>query len=211
MIPNPQIRLVSASPLHRTSTVFTPGTNPHHPQIPSEPNICYPNMDASQLPVAGTSDVANQAHLEQSQSLDTPAPASLGLAGPDEFTSTNGYSSDSRAHYSSHEFNSPARDFHNENDQPRQNFSPLTHQPQPLSSSRPSSEMSTSLPQPTHDVSQKQPSQSTKNSVVIKVGMVGDAQIGKTSLMVKYVEGSWDEDYIQTLGMQRILCAVRNK
>lgn len=37
-------------------------------------------------------------------------------------------------------------------------------------------------------------------SVVIKVGMVGDAQIGKTSLMVKYVEGSWDEDYIQTLG-----------
>ncbi|CAK45868.1 uncharacterized protein An11g01310 [Aspergillus niger] len=61
--------------------------------------------------------------------------------------------------------------------------------------------MSTSLPQPTHDVSQKQPSQSTKNSVVIKVGMVGDAQIGKTSLMVKYVEGSWDEDYIQTLGV----------
>ncbi|OBT55828.1 hypothetical protein VE04_04429 [Pseudogymnoascus sp. 24MN13] len=38
-------------------------------------------------------------------------------------------------------------------------------------------------------------------TVVIKVGMVGDAQIGKTSLMVKYVEGSWDEDYIQTLGV----------
>jgi GTP-binding protein of the ras superfamily involved in termination of M-phase len=43
--------------------------------------------------------------------------------------------------------------------------------------------------------------QRNKNSVVIKVGMVGDAQIGKTSLMVKYVEGSWDEDYIQTLGV----------
>ncbi|TFY51164.1 hypothetical protein EVG20_g11133 [Dentipellis fragilis] len=42
-----------------------------------------------------------------------------------------------------------------------------------------------------------------KNSVVIKVGMVGDSQIGKTSLMVKYVEGSFDEDYIQTLGGQR--------
>ena len=42
----------------------------------------------------------------------------------------------------------------------------------------------------------------TQNSVVIKVGMVGDAQIGKTSLMVKYVEGSWDEDYIQTLGKE---------
>lgn len=40
-----------------------------------------------------------------------------------------------------------------------------------------------------------------RNSVVIKVGMVGDAQIGKTSLMVKYVEGSFDEDYIQTLGL----------
>ena len=53
----------------------------------------------------------------------------------------------------------------------------------------------------------------------IQVGMVGDSQvccysskaetqcsdrflkqIGKTSLMVKYVEGSFDEDYIQTLG-----------
>lgn len=43
--------------------------------------------------------------------------------------------------------------------------------------------------------------QPNKSSVVIKVGMVGDAQIGKTSLMVKYVEGSWDEDYIQTLGV----------
>lgn len=42
----------------------------------------------------------------------------------------------------------------------------------------------------------------TQSSVVIKVGMVGDAQIGKTSLMVKYVEGSWDEDYIQTLGIK---------
>jgi GTP-binding protein of the ras superfamily involved in termination of M-phase len=49
--------------------------------------------------------------------------------------------------------------------------------------------------------------QAQKNaSVVIKVGMVGDAQIGKTSLMVKYVEGSWDEDYIQTLGKQENRC-----
>lgn len=49
-----------------------------------------------------------------------------------------------------------------------------------------------------------QPQLAQKNaSVVIKVGMVGDAQIGKTSLMVKYVEGSWDEDYIQTLGKNR--------
>jgi len=31
--------------------------------------------------------------------------------------------------------------------------------------------------------------------------MVGDSGIGKTSLMVKYVEGNFNEDYIQTLGV----------
>eukprot|EP01134_Creolimax_fragrantissima_P004935 CFRG4935T1 len=40
-----------------------------------------------------------------------------------------------------------------------------------------------------------------KNNVIVKVGMLGDAQTGKTTLMVKYVEGSFDEDYIQTLGV----------
>jgi len=44
-------------------------------------------------------------------------------------------------------------------------------------------------------------SEGKKNAVVLKVGMVGDSQIGKTSLMVKYVEGTFDEDYIQTLGV----------
>eukprot|EP00123_Amoebidium_parasiticum_P022785 comp9495_c0_seq1/m.4533 comp9495_c0_seq1/g.4533 ORF comp9495_c0_seq1/g.4533 comp9495_c0_seq1/m.4533 type:complete len:204 (-) comp9495_c0_seq1:579-1190(-) len=43
--------------------------------------------------------------------------------------------------------------------------------------------------------------QKKKNAVTVKVGMVGDSQIGKTSLMVKYVQGSFDEDYIQTLGV----------
>eukprot|EP01094_Clydonella_sp_ATCC50884_P020128 TRINITY_DN410_c0_g1_i1.p2 TRINITY_DN410_c0_g1~~TRINITY_DN410_c0_g1_i1.p2 ORF type:complete len:203 (-),score=69.78 TRINITY_DN410_c0_g1_i1:348-956(-) len=37
--------------------------------------------------------------------------------------------------------------------------------------------------------------------VIVKVGMVGDAQVGKTSMMVKYVEGNFDEDYIETLGV----------
>jgi len=40
-----------------------------------------------------------------------------------------------------------------------------------------------------------------KKTVTIKVGMVGDTQIGKTSLMVKYVEGKFQEDYIETLGV----------
>ncbi|PWY70900.1 GTP binding protein [Aspergillus heteromorphus CBS 117.55] len=168
-------------------------------------------MDSPQQPVAGASDVASPSpslHFDPPQSLDFAAPTrSSGMAPPDELPNTNGYSSDSRAHYSSFEFNSPARDYHPDSDQPRQNFSPLTHQPSlPSSSSRPGSGLSNGterhgLVQPTHDAPSKQPSQPTKNSVVIKVGMVGDAQIGKTSLMVKYVEGSWDEDYIQTLGV----------
>ena len=39
--------------------------------------------------------------------------------------------------------------------------------------------------------------------------MLGDSQIGKTSLMVKYVEGHFDEDYIQTLGAYAIWLATR--
>jgi len=70
--------------------------------------------------------------------------------------------------------------------------------------SRPSSRLNRQNSDYSDQNAQRQ--QAQKNaSVVIKVGMVGDAQIGKTSLMVKYVEGSWDEDYIQTLGAQRSL------
>ncbi|KAH6642304.1 P-loop containing nucleoside triphosphate hydrolase protein [Boeremia exigua] len=80
----------------------------------------------------------------------------------------------------------------------------------PQSQSRPSSQMgrySTSEAGGRSNSYQDQNARTTapepakNSSVVIKVGMVGDAQIGKTSLMVKYVEGSWDEDYIQTLGV----------
>jgi len=39
------------------------------------------------------------------------------------------------------------------------------------------------------------------NKIVVKIGMLGDVQVGKTSLMYKYVEGKFDEDYIMTLGM----------
>ena len=40
-----------------------------------------------------------------------------------------------------------------------------------------------------------------RNCFNVKVAMLGDSQCGKTSLMVKYVEGSYDEDYVQTLGV----------
>jgi GTP-binding protein of the ras superfamily involved in termination of M-phase len=41
----------------------------------------------------------------------------------------------------------------------------------------------------------------TRNNIVIKIGMVGEAQVGKTTLMVKFVENKFDDDYIQTLGV----------
>lgn len=46
----------------------------------------------------------------------------------------------------------------------------------------------------------------------VKVGLIGDAQIGKTSLMVRYCDGSFDEDYIQTLGVNFLekAIAIRN-
>jgi GTP-binding protein of the ras superfamily involved in termination of M-phase len=36
-------------------------------------------------------------------------------------------------------------------------------------------------------------------NVVVKIGMLGDVQVGKTSLMVKYVNGKFDEDYLSKL------------
>lgn len=89
-----------------------------------------------------------------------------------------------------------------------------SYQQQPVQPySRPSSGLSGAgdrhgYPQTYQEPNQKSSHQTDpardQSSVVIKVGMVGDAQIGKTSLMVKYVEGSWDEDYIQTLGIKLI-------
>lgn len=89
-----------------------------------------------------------------------------------------------------------------------------SYQQQPVQPySRPSSGLSgagdrNGYPQTYQEPNQKSAHQTDpardQSSVVIKVGMVGDAQIGKTSLMVKYVEGSWDEDYIQTLGRKLI-------
>ncbi|KAL6922825.1 hypothetical protein ACHAPO_008278 [Fusarium lateritium] len=86
-------------------------------------------------------------------------------------------------------------------DDPSPRYTPPVQPAPPLS--RPASGLSNPAHQAYNDYRQGtgEPSSNGRNHVVIKVGMVGDAQIGKTSLMVKYVEGSWDEDYIQTLGV----------
>ncbi|CAH6723296.1 protein Tem1p [[Candida] jaroonii] len=49
------------------------------------------------------------------------------------------------------------------------------------------------------------------NQVALKIGLIGDSQIGKTSLMVKYVEGTFDDDYIQTLGVNFMDKKIRIK
>ena len=163
-------------------------------------------------------EIAPEQPLEQplDQPLEQPAPVSVNTEDPasdhtiNRAAINNGYNSDSKAHY-----HSRSTDFHQsgpeyaaqDTDQSRQGSSPLlSHHPLPVPNSRPGSGLSSGperapVSQLQHqDAGQRQASQANKNSVVIKVGMVGDAQIGKTSLMVKYVEGSWDEDYIQTLG-----------
>lgn len=48
---------------------------------------------------------------------------------------------------------------------------------------------------------QHQPLPKVRNQVEVQVGLVGDAQVGKTSLMVKYVQNVFDEEYTQTLGV----------
>jgi len=47
----------------------------------------------------------------------------------------------------------------------------------------------------------KPASDTKKDRIVVKIGMIGESQTGKTSLMVKYVEDRFDEEYIQTLGV----------
>merc|ERR1719229_1016451 len=40
-----------------------------------------------------------------------------------------------------------------------------------------------------------------KQVIIVKVAILGDSQIGKTTLMVKYIEDKFDEEFIETLGL----------
>jgi len=58
----------------------------------------------------------------------------------------------------------------------------------------------------------KESETSDKNkNVTIKVGLIGETHAGKTSLMVKYVEDRFDEDYIETLGVNFLEKTVKIK
>lgn len=164
--------------------------------------------------------IADPEPIEQTEVLPDQQPAAVSVNVEEPVAERpasrqiidHGYNSDSKAHYHSRstDFHNPAPEYHqNREAEHAARFTsspPLNQQPQLHPGSRPGSGVSsgTERPgfsqQPPSEVAQRQAGQAAKNSVVIKVGMVGDAQIGKTSLMVKYVEGSWDEDYIQTLG-----------
>lgn len=147
---------------------------------------------------------------EHQQSIDNTPSENFRMVSTEETQPKpsyhNGYSSDSYAQYSSRpaEYSMPVRQpTPQDAEQARLTSPPITYQPPPPAMSRPSSGLSSGTERQPTSQQHLEPSQRNppaKNSVVIKVGMVGDAQIGKTSLMVKYVEGNWDEDYIQTLG-----------
>merc|ERR550525_2287605 len=51
----------------------------------------------------------------------------------------------------------------------------------------------------------------TSHKFMVKVGMIGEPSTGKTSLMVKYVEDRFDEDYIETLGVNFMEKTIRLK
>lgn len=54
---------------------------------------------------------------------------------------------------------------------------------------------------PQSSANRHDPIPEVKNQIDIQVGLVGDAQVGKTSLMVKYVQNIFDNEYTQTLGV----------
>ena len=149
-------------------------------------------MDTPQIPEASA---AEQAQAQEQHTTSGPSQEATPTTEEAPANYASGYSRDPRGNHSYS--NAPIPDYaaRDGDNFSRPNSSPsVNYQQQPQLTRPPSAGVSSGHDRP------RQPLQPAKNSVVIKVGMVGDAQIGKTSLMVKYVEGSWDEDYIQTLG-----------
>lgn len=149
-------------------------------------------VDSSEMDISQQQDFFPH-EADISQGPDDP----MGMGGFDgaaESVSSNGFH-----HQQSHSLD------HSLSGSTRQDEDSPSRQTPPVSGSslsRPASGLSNPAPPSYNDYRPSSGDQSNgRNHVVIKVGMVGDAQIGKTSLMVKYVEGSWDEDYIQTLGV----------
>ncbi|EEP80081.1 septum-promoting GTP-binding protein 1 [Uncinocarpus reesii 1704] len=159
-----------------------------------------PAVDSLETPQASVQPEHDMpANTEETQA-NSPQPYNSGFSNGQPSHPTSVDYAQSAPALSSHEGDFPSRF-----SSPTMSYQQLQQAPQ--SSSRPGSGLSSGGDR--YGYAQSQPDQNSrpqagppsKNSVVIKVGMVGDAQIGKTSLMVKYVEGSWDEDYIQTLGV----------
>ncbi|KAJ5993526.1 hypothetical protein N7451_009250 [Penicillium sp. IBT 35674x] len=198
-------------PVSEVPAVAEPQQPPVEPQAPEVPQS-LPVPSEQEQPVEQTEEQPAPVSVNVEQPSDDAVAAPVEQAAG-HVRVDHGYASDSKAHYHSRstDFHNSAPEYHPQEADPasRFNSSPsLTQQPQLHPASRPGSGFSSgperhgmSQPQPSEVAQRGQSSQAAKNSVVIKVGMVGDAQIGKTSLMVKYVEGSWDEDYIQTLGV----------
>ncbi|KAK5780546.1 Ras family GTPase TEM1 PWA37_003179 [Arxiozyma heterogenica] len=66
-------------------------------------------------------------------------------------------------------------------------------------------------PSTRNNVSRHDPIPDVKNQIDIQIGLVGDAQVGKTSLMVKYVQNIFDNEYTQTLGVNFLKKKIKLK
>lgn len=191
-------------PSEQVVAAVGPGEHANDPVLPLTPSAA--DEEAAPPPVSGvqTPPAEQHHHIDEPQ---LPPPSTPSARTQQSYG--NGYGhhpqySSASADYPS-AVSTPVPLAHESDPSPSPNVysSPtMSYQPPPQSISRPSSGLGDRYgyaQSPYQEPPPRQPVPS-KNSIVIKVGMVGDAQIGKTSLMVKYVEGSWDEDYIQTLG-----------
>lgn len=48
-----------------------------------------------------------------------------------------------------------------------------------------------------------------REEIQLQIGIIGDAQVGKTSLMVKYVQDIYNKEYTQTLGVNFLKKTIR--